>query len=232
MHPTPNSSSRIPSLAGVALLAIACVGSGVGCWLIMDVDAAIGQILRTDSLRGDIAKIVMLSEAFAHFSGVVFILGTLLWIDRERRQILLFAVLLTSLSGLVANGAKAMVQRVRPHSIESVRPSEKGALDSQGWGTKQNASFWDSRYRSFPSGHAATAVALALGLAYCYPKGWPIFSILALLACYQRIYAGAHYLSDVLAGVCIACFLAAIFFGCITFRTHYRKQRRDDIPKR
>jgi membrane-associated phospholipid phosphatase len=34
--------------------------------------------------------------------------------------------------------------------------------------------------------------------------------IYAALACFQRIDAGAHYLSDVLAGVAIACAMTAL----------------------
>lgn len=64
---------------------------------------------------------------------------------------------------------------------------------------------------SFPSGHAAKSLALALPFALIVPAGSPVVRLvkLALLAiaslvCYSRIVLAAHYLSDVLAGASLA----------------------------
>ena len=64
--------------------------------------------------------------------------------------------------------------------------------------------------QSFPSGHTATAVGLAIALTMLYPRGWWLFGILAILAATQRIDSQAHYLSDVLAGAAISFLVAAI----------------------
>jgi undecaprenyl-diphosphatase len=55
-------------------------------------------------------------------------------------------------------------------------------------------------YASFPSGHAATAFATAVVLAFVYPRQTGVFLGLAVLVGLSRILLGAHFPSDVLAG--------------------------------
>ena len=64
-------------------------------------------------------------------------------------------------------------------------------------------SFWmryriAARLRSFPSQHAAVAVAFAFAL---WPEPWPI--ALAGLICASRVLIGSHYVGDVLAGIAV-----------------------------
>jgi len=53
---------------------------------------------------------------------------------------------------------------------------------------------------SFPSGHAATAVAAASTLTGLWPAGRAAVWTLATLVAVSRIYVGVHYPLDVLAG--------------------------------
>jgi membrane-associated phospholipid phosphatase len=64
--------------------------------------------------------------------------------------------------------------------------------------------------QSFPSAHSATAVGLAIGLSWLYPRGRWLFAAFAGLAILQRLDADAHYCSDVLAGGGVAFVVAAI----------------------
>ena len=60
----------------------------------------------------------------------------------------------------------------------------------------------DSHYGSFPSGHSNTAAAVALALAILFPRYRWLFLVFALLVATSRVILGAHYLSDVIVGLC------------------------------
>ncbi len=196
---SPNYSNDSPNQKswpkGIGLTGLAVGLAIVPCMWFGDSDLAT-QLAKID-LPGDVDKALQVSEVFAHGSGVIAILGTLWWIDIERRRLLVFAAGMTLVSSLVANSLKYIFSRIRPHSGESVDGIES-------WLPLFHGSFWDSTQRSFPSGHSATAVALAIGLSVVYPRGRFLFAIFAGLACLQRIVSEAHYSSDVLAGITVA----------------------------
>ena len=66
--------------------------------------------------------------------------------------------------------------------------------------------------QSFPSGHTATAVGLAIALCWLYPQGCRLFAGLAVLVALQRIHSGAHFLSDTLVSAGLAVALAVVLF--------------------
>lgn len=183
-------------------------------WVGSTWDSQIAQFLSVEGLPGDLRKAVNLSEAFAHGIGAAAILiAVYVSSAKASRPKVLVAILLTVVSGVVANGMKSLFVRIRPHSVDKVlvqkedSESEVSAADDSR--EIVEASFWDSRQRSFPSGHSATAWGLAIGLAYAFPRGSIIFGMLAVSACVQRLTSGAHFPSDVLAGSAIAFFCSA-----------------------
>ena len=62
---------------------------------------------------------------------------------------------------------------------------------------------------SFPSDHATAAGAVAVGLLLSHRRCGTIAAALAVLMAFTRVYVGAHYLSDVLAGLVLGGGVAA-----------------------
>lgn len=187
----------------------------------VSIDSQLSDSFRGWDVPGDLEKAINLSEAFAHGTGAAAILISVLVVAVGKRQAVFFALILTIASGLLANGAKSAFVRVRPHSVDRIMvgdvsgpvavPADARAGSDLDGGSRDvvSADFWDARQRSFPSGHAATAWGLAIGLSLVFPRGTAIFVMLATLACVQRLTSGAHFPSDVFAGAAIA------FFCCL-----------------
>ncbi len=216
-------SKRAIQVAKLALVFFSvAIAAGTICPAAMQFDKSISGALRQMDLPGDLQKAISLSESFAHGFGVFFIMLSIFVIAHNRRRAVLIAILITVLSGVTANVLKATVVRVRPHA-DGLQVIEVGATQ-QVSAEAVERSFWDSRQRSFPSGHSATAWGLAIGLSLIFWRGWWIFAMLATLACVQRIESGAHYPSDVLAGMAIAFLLAA----CVVLLPSVQKQLQAD----
>lgn len=155
-------------------------------------------------------KLFELSEVFSHGLGVLLILVAAAVLDPFRRLQLVPVAALAYGAGILANVVKALIARARPNAAE---------LSGSAWETFQGwlpilwpadaDPPWNRNLQSFPSGHTATAVGLAIGLTIMYPRGRWLFLALACLAACQRIDAGAHYLSDTLASGSLACLWAA-----------------------
>jgi membrane-associated phospholipid phosphatase len=61
------------------------------------------------------------------------------------------------------------------------------------------------QYRSFPSGHAQAAASVLTYLWCLYPRYAVWWGLGIVLAGLGRIYVGAHFPADVLAGICLGC---------------------------
>ena len=77
------------------------------------------------------------------------------------------------------------------------------------------------RWNSFPSGHSAVAAAVFMYISF-YDKGdrkflyGILWGIVAVVACYSRLYIGVHFLGDILVGSIIG-----LVSGVIVIRTTY-----------
>ncbi len=188
---------RFQTRMAVGALVAFAVGLVCQAW-----DLEISQFVQRMKIPGDLRKAIGLSESFAHSSGGIVIFATLLWIDIKNRPKLWQAAFFTLICGVVSNVAKMMIPRYRPHSLDQ---SEIEIASSwQTWGVPWTGSWFEEQFRSFPSGHSATAVALAIGLTQVYPRGKWIFATLAAAACFQRLESSAHFLSDIMGGAVIS----------------------------
>jgi membrane-associated phospholipid phosphatase len=71
----------------------------------------------------------------------------------------------------------------------------------------------------FPSGHATAAFAVCTALGFAAPRWrWPLLALAAMIAV-GRVYVGAHYASDVVAGAMIGIAAGAL---AEYFRRHLR----------
>ena len=70
---------------------------------------------------------------------------------------------------------------------------------------------------SFPSDHAAAAVAIAIVLFLTHRRLGAIALLVAGLVCLARVYVGAHYPGDVVAGAAVG--IGVAWLACGPFRT-------------
>lgn len=114
--------------------------------------------------------------------------------DQKAKNAALEAVEAFVISGVIAQAVKQLTHRHRPYQDE--------VPDPWNW----DGPFSSITYTSFPSGHAATAFAVAAVLATTYRETvWvPVVSYsLASLVGVSRVVTDKHWASDVLAGAAI-----------------------------
>lgn len=176
-------------------LGLACAAAGVS-----QLDVGARQWLQSIGFRGDLERVIKLMEIFAHGTGLL-VTAALIWtLAPEFRRRLPRLLAAYGLAGLTVNAIKLLVPRLRPSA-------EPEASLPAAWGGN-----WEYLTQSFPSGHSAAAVALALSLALLFPRGRWVFLTLATLACLQRVMFDAHWPSDVLAGAAIGVWAVALVF--------------------
>ena len=105
---------------------------------------------------------------------------------------------------LIAHGLVALSANILKHVIGRPRPKfmHAGNLEL----SPVSGSGWDS----FPSGHAAAALAVATVLAQKFPRArWPIL-VIAVAVAASRVFRGSHYLTDVAGGAALGCVMGMI----------------------
>lgn len=105
-----------------------------------------------------------------------------------------------ALSGIVVDIVKIIFARLRPNMLFE--------HDLYGFvGFKIG-----SQFNSLPSGHSATAFALAIGLALLFPRYKYLYFIIAIFIASSRVILTFHYLSDVLIGSLFGGLLALLLY--------------------
>ncbi len=120
---------------------------------------------------------------------------------------------------LIVQIVKSVVERVRPFNVTDTIISIGDAVHDY----------------SFPSGHAASATAIAIFLGYFLfqyfkGKGARVGIVISLvlyvgLVCLSRMYLGKHYLTDLIAGVVISALICVLGIWFMKFCQRHRKRR-------
>ncbi|MCR9136910.1 MAG: phosphatase PAP2 family protein [Alphaproteobacteria bacterium] len=113
-----------------------------------------------------------------------------------------YVFLSVGVSGLIVAILKRVIGRARP-----VHFDELGAFSFQ--------PFSDASFASFPSGHSTTAGALFAAIAIFFPALRIPALILGIWLGFTRILVGAHYPSDVIAGLAFGAWYA--YFTALVF---------------
>jgi membrane-associated phospholipid phosphatase len=84
-------------------------------------------------------------------------------------------------------------------------------------------------WRSFPSGHSASALALAAVLAYLLPaRKWGFVLVLIFVpAAYSRVYLAQHFFQDIYAGAVIGVLFTWQLIWWLNQTAWYRSSRLD-----
>jgi membrane-associated phospholipid phosphatase len=196
------SARRLCGIAGV--LAALVLPS-----FLLDLPVAHSRI--SELVPGDLHRCLGWSELFAHGYGVALIGLTVFVLDVPRRAHVPRLLASAYSAGLLANLVKLTVARLRPryfHLDGGVLDTFVGVAPYLFGGSAQHSHAFE--IQSFPSGHTATAVGLAIGLTRLYPRGRWLFFTFAALAAWQRIDVQAHFVSDVVAAAAVGFLGAAL----------------------
>lgn len=126
--------------------------------------------------------------------GAGFVIGSYLIGDKRMKKTSIKAMNAFVISGVVVNGMKYLAGRKRPYEDPYAFKPFSGN-------------------DSFPSGHASTAFSILSVYAMEYGKPYSYFLYsLAALSSFARIYNGAHWTTDVVAGGAIGYLVARYVF--------------------
>jgi undecaprenyl-diphosphatase len=131
----------------------------------------------------------------------VILIGALLWFKRRNvfwRELLLL-ILILLIGGVLVQILKRMFGRLRPPMLFGPSVHTLGLM------------FYNA---SFPSGHTQTAFGAAVYMAYRFKRFWYAYFVIAALMGLSRIYVGAHFPIDVIAGAIIGSAIAVV---CIKY---------------
>lgn len=107
----------------------------------------------------------------------------------NRHADLTFIFVTVAITGTLASLVKNTIGRARPKHFDTL-----GHLEF-------DFAAFTSTFASFPSGHSTTFGAFCMGLTLLWPRFWPVWLGAALLGGVSRAFVGAHYPSDILAGL-------------------------------
>lgn len=215
LHLTLGVLALLLAMAGFARIAGAVVGGAP----ITALDLQLANWLHAHAHDSPLLRTVLLGVTHLHSTPGVLSLTALAgwWLVRRDARHWMLTLVAAVPGGMLLNVAmKHTFERARPHFGEPILTL--------------------STY-SFPSGHTVAATLL-YGVLACYlarqARGWQARAAIVAAACMMvllvaasRLYLGAHYLSDVLAGMAEGCaWLAICVTGVATLRRRQAARER------
>lgn len=174
----------------LALLAMAYVDRPLGQWMLSFPVELVGLARFITDLGEGLEVLVV--------AGVLTIIGLVYPVARLTRRVRAGFDSLTAGSayvffavaggGLAANLIKNMIGRARPRTLSPIDPYVFDPFA------------FKSAFAAFPSGHSATAGAMAMALALMFPRLRGLLIPIGVLVCMTRLFLGAHWTSDALMG--------------------------------
>ncbi|OHV79150.1 phosphatase PAP2 family protein [Ensifer sp. LCM 4579] len=118
---------------------------------------------------------------------------------RTARSLSAYFLLTIGTASVLVHGLKFLIGRARPELL-------------QDYGAYSLTPFAGERlFESFPSGHSTAAGALFGAFAMLMPRFRPLFFVFAVTIGASRVIVGAHYPSDVAAGLLLGLWTAVMF---------------------
>ncbi len=145
---------------------------------------------KTIFTSGELQRVLRFFESYGHGLGAAVALLIVALAARHWKAAIRLAAAIAAAAIPYALLARLLVNRCRPHKWTA-------------WAAGDIWSTFAIKGASFPSGHTATAFAFSVVLATAYPRGRWIFLSLATLCGLARVLTGAHFVSDVFAGMFI-----------------------------
>jgi membrane-associated phospholipid phosphatase len=173
------------ALGRTQIIALLVLGLGVALW------------------RGGLVGVGQALKAFG-FQTLGWLKGQPQWLPvwqgvPRLTRVALMALPLMALAGALQVFAKMIIGRPRPKAMFFYGHSP----------FKAHPFSLDVLYWSFPSGHAVSTFALAVWLAYAYPRWrWALMGVATVLACSRFLAVTPHYLGDVVAGAALGAAVA------------------------
>lgn len=144
-------------------------------------------------MPGDIRAFFQCMSFFGHGTGFLIAVSLIWALDRKNKSAIPFIFGAVFLSGAISAAIKVIIHRPRPF-VDQTTVADSITL---------NEALFHNFLQSFPSGHTATAFALAMALSLLYRQGKPLFLSFAVLVGLQRILSQNHFPSDVIAGAVV-----------------------------
>lgn len=176
----------------------------------------------------------LFSDAWLLWMGLfLFLAGYGVWCRRRYGEMLPRVLVLVVFLGLSAGMADGMCNVIKDRTGRH-RPFQTEAgtrffTPDRQWTVIENPSYAPgSTGGSFPSSHAATSMAVALGTALLFARSRPWIFALPFLVGWSRVYVGKHFPLDVVAGWLVgALAVVAVWWIChVLFRVVGRRERR------